>query len=641
MIRVTKRKANINISFITDNKGLIFCLMDQALTIASQVKELAVGSAGLPQVVSDLAVDGYVRTGWRLGKLHKQRNEERLVAAMSKSILYFESEVAANAKGVLTGAVDGIVEQSAPRIMHLLRRRALMGEPGMYLYFLIVALCISYAEECSFEDVMSMLGCCLADEDVALERSLTAAAAEINDWAKKLAINSDYQEAWGKHLGMAGRAYGVGILDIPLLALSPPAGVYVPKDWKEAMCLRHLAQTGLLPHRTTTPAQKGFYVPLGLAPSGGYGRLLGADLRVLAWEDASKLLGSPIDSIDWKYKIAKSNIGDVGLLEANPEIDNLLEMLNVPTDRWGIVKWSLFESKCSCGSCKELTVSSARLSFQQVVSLPQDTCVTVRQFCTLIKLWLGYWAVTENTWFGNSILESHIVGVAKVKDWMNPNHHRYRMLSMESITPIGMSGQGLTFLNDARFAAALVSRNTSSFFVNGELLTDDGIWGAQYIIPQNTINVSASVVPSINYEVFEDDSTGEVRLEAEIRSLNPHLCLDLQFTGAEGQEASVTLGKHIPPFMENGVCLESCGAIERAQTVSAWGAGLGELVNDENNVPLIVWAHNNPMARLLSALTSIQRAYMQGTECLKCAYANAKHNNCTLLIDGLIDTNIN
>ncbi|GAB5594057.1 hypothetical protein Unana1_08957 [Umbelopsis nana] len=310
--------------------------MDQALTIASQVKDLAVGSAGLPQVVSDLAVDGYVRTGWRLGKLHKQRNEERLVAAMSKSILYFENEVAANAKGVLTGAVDGIVEQSAPRIMHLLRRRALMGEP--------VALCIRYADECSFEDVMTMLGCCLADEDVALERSLTAAAAEINDWAKKLAIKSDYQEAWGKHLSMAGRAYGVGILDIPLLALSPPAGVYVPKDWKEASCLRHLAQTGLLPHRTTTPAQKGFYVPLGLAPSGGYGRLLGADLRVLAWEDASKLLESPSDNLDWKYKIAKPNIGDVGMLEANPEIDNLLEMLNVPTERWGIVKWSLSET---------------------------------------------------------------------------------------------------------------------------------------------------------------------------------------------------------------------------------------------------------------------------------------------------------
>lgn len=614
--------------------------MDQALTIVSQVKDLAIGSAGLPQVASDLAVDGYVRTGWRLGKLHKQRNEEKLVAAMSKSILYFENEVAANANGVLTGAVDGIVEQSAPRIMHLLRRRALMGEPGMYLYFLIVALCIRYAGECSFEDVMSMLGCCLADEDVALERSLTAAAAEINDWAKKLAIKSDYQEPWGKNLSMAGRAYGVGMLDIPLLALSPPAGVYVPKDVREAMCLRHLAQTGLLSHRTTTPAQKGFYVPLGLAPSGGYGRLLGADLRVLAWEDASKLLESPADSLDWKYKIAKPNIGDVGLIEANTEIDNLLEMLNVPTERWGIVKWSLSESKCICGSCKELTVSSARLSFQQVVSLPHDTCVTVRQFCSLIKLWLGYWAVTENTWFGNSILESHMVGVAKVKDWMNPKHHRYQRLSMESITPIGMSGQGLTFLNDTRFAAALVARNTSSFFVNGEVLTDDGDWSAQYIIPQNTFNITSTAVFSTNYDVFEDDITGEVKLEAEIRFMNPHLCLDLQFTGEDGQEASITLGTPISLFMKSSACLESCGAIERAQTVSAWGAGFP----DESmgiDIPLIVWTHNNPMARLLSTLTSYQRMYIQGSECLKCAYSNAKHANCTLLIDGLVDTNIN
>jgi hypothetical protein len=608
--------------------------MDQALTIVSQVKELAVGSAGLPQVVSDLAVDGYVRTGWRLGKLHKQRNEEKLVVAMSKSILYFENEVAANAKGVLTGAVDGIVGQSAPRIMHLLRRRALMGEPGMYLYFLIVAFCIRYAEECSFEDVMTMLGCCLADEDVALERSLTAAAAEINDWAKKLAIKSDYQEAWGKHLSMAGRAYGVGILDIPLLALSPPAGVYVPKDWREAMCLRHLAQAGLLPHRITTPAQKGFYVPLGLAPNGGYGRLLGADLRVLTWEDASKLLESPSDSLDWKYKIAKSNISEIGLLDNNSEIDNLLEMLNVPTERWGIVKWSLSESNCTCGSCKELIVSSARLSFQQVVSLPEDTCRTVNQFCTLIKLWLGYWAVTENTWFGNSILESHMVGVAKVKDCMNPKHHRYQMLSMEGITPIGMSGQGLTFLNDTQFAAALVARNTCSFFVNGEVLTNDGLWYAQYIIPQTNINVTASEVPSTNYEVFEYDNTGEVKLEAEIRSLSTHLCLDLQFTGTTGQEASVTLGRHGPLFMEDGVCLESCGAIERAQTVSAWGIGQGS-DGMEAIIPLIVWAHNNPIARLLSTLTSAQRVYIQGKECLKCAYANAKHADCTLLVDGL------
>jgi hypothetical protein len=204
-----------------------------------------------------------------------------------------------------------------------------------------------------------------------------------------------------------------------------------------------------------------------------------------------------------------------------------------------------------------------------------------------------------------------------------------------------MSGQGLTFLNDARFAAALVSRNTSSFFVNGELLTDDGIWRSQYIIPQNTINVSAFAIPSLNYDVFEDDNTGEVRLEAEIRSLNPHLCLDLQFTGLEGQEASVTLGKYIPTFMEDGACLESCGAIERAQTVSAWGAGLEEFVNDENIFPLIVWAHNNPMARLLSTLTSVQRVYIQGAECLKCAFTNAKHHNCALLVDGLIDKNIN
>jgi hypothetical protein len=615
--------------------------MDQALTIVSQVKDLAIGSAGLPQVASDLAVDGYVRTGWRLGKLHKQRNEERLVVAMGKSILYFENEVAINAKSVLTGVVDGIVKQSAPRIMHLLRRRALMGEPGMYLYFLIVAFCIRYSDECSFEDVMTMLGCCLADEDVSLERSLTTAAAEIKDWANKLAIISDYQSAWGKHLSMAGRAYGVGILDIPLLALSPPAGVYVPKDWKEATCLRHLAQSGLLPHRTTTPAQYGFYVPLGLAPNGGYGRLLGADLRVLAWEDASKLIRSSADILDWEYKIAKSNINDVGLLEVNPEIDILLKMLDVPTERWGIVKWSLSESECSCRSCKELTVSSARLSFQQIVSLPLDGCSTVIRFCSLIKLWLCYWAVTENTWFGNSILESHMVGIAKVKDWMDPRHHRYQMLSMESITPIGMSGQGLTFLNDTRFAAALVARNTSSFFVNGEVLTDDGIWGAQYIIPQNTINVSSSAVPSINYEVFEYDSTGEVKLEAEIRSLNPHLCLDLQFTGTEGQEASVTLGKYISLFMENGACLESCGAIERAQTVSAWGTGFEEFANNENIIPLIVWAHNNPKARLLSTLTSNQRIYVQGGECLKCAYTNAKHNNCALLIDGLVDININ
>jgi hypothetical protein len=123
----------------------------------------------------------------------------------------------------------------------------------MYIYFLIVAMCIRYADTCSFEDVMSMLGCCLSDEDIVLERSLTTVAVEMREWATNLMFDEGYQNAWGHALIKSGNAFGVSITDIPILALSQPSASYVPKSDCEAACLRHLARSGLLPYRIIGP----------------------------------------------------------------------------------------------------------------------------------------------------------------------------------------------------------------------------------------------------------------------------------------------------------------------------------------------------------------------------------------------------
>jgi hypothetical protein len=612
--------------------------MDQAISVINEIKDLAIGSAGLPQMATNLAVDGYVRTGWRLGKLHKQRNEEKLVKAMERSVVYFDKQVAANAKTVLSGSVDGIVSQTAPRIMHLLRRQALLGQAGIYIYFLIVAMCIRYADTCSFEDVMSMLGCCLSDEDVILERSLTTIAVEMREWATNLIIDEGYQDAWGQALIKSGNAFGVSITDIPILALSQPSASYVPKSHCEAMCLRHLARTGLLPHRTTTPSINGFYVPLGLSPIGGSGRLLDAELRVLTWQDAITALRSNLDKLEW----TQAAMGNVGKHDANPRVEGLEEILNiliVPMERRGLARWAVAQSICQCGSCRELVASMSRLPSEQIAIMPTTACMAVRQYRNTYKLQLVYWAVTENTWFGTGIYDGHIIGIAKVKDCMQGLHPSYKNIIQEGTMPIGVTGPGMTYIDNTLFSAALAGCAGGCFFVNGERLISEGDhWFPTYILPASTTTFCDSPPENIanDENVFEKDNTGNVTVTAEFRFLNPWVCLDLQFMNVAGNTANITVGNNetVKISLGSGSCSESCGGLDKAATVSGWGVAHNPINTMHPSGPIVVYTHNNPMGRLLSALFAKEKVYVQGTECLKCAYTLALQQNCIYLIDG-------